>query len=417
MKSRKLIVILFVVLGVVLVVYFATTQTDNSLKYQWNESYEVESDQPYGTKFIQKLLERHRPGRTFTLHDNKPLRDALDTAVLKVKTDYIFIGNEIHLSDMDRASLLDYVSRGNDAFIATTSLPFDVLDDTNANLCENVIFLSMNEQMLANLNFVDEELRSPKGYEYRYRFGRDDRKYYWSSLSEEFVCDSVKVFTSLGVIEQSGTNFFRIDHGEGHLYLHTNPIVFTNYFMTDREKTEYASNVFSHLTGDGILWDEYSRSQFAPENNAPPMSPVSYILRQESLRYAWWLMLFAVVLYTLFTAKRRQRIVPVVLAKNNASLEFLGMVSALHLQNGNHHNMGRKKMKYFFHFVKSKYGMQAHTLSESFVQRLAAKSKVDVGHLKLIWDAFYHLESRADFDEEQLANLHGLLEEFYRNCK
>lgn len=417
MKGNRLIIGLFVGLGLVLVVYFTITQTSKKDRFQWNESYEAKSDQPYGTLFIQKLLARFRPGQSFILHDGKPLREALDTALLKVKTDYVFIGQSIFLSDEDRSALLNFISAGNDAFISTTQLPFDLLDETNASLCESVVFLATNERLLANLNFTNTELKSAGGYDFKYRFGRDDRKYYWNTLSEDFDCDSLHAITSLGYVEEEGTNFFKIDHGEGHLYIHTNPIVFTNYFMIDLDKTEYASGVFSYLNGEAILWDEYSRSEFAPDNNAPEMSPVSYILRQESLRYAWWLMLGAVLLYVLFTAKRRQRVVPVMLAKSNTSLEFIGMVAELHYQNANHHNIGRKKMKYFFHFVKSKYGLQAHTITENYLQRLTVKSKVDMEHLRLIWSAFYHLESRADFDAAKLADLHQLLEEFYRNCK
>jgi len=267
------------------------------------------------------------------------------------------------------------------------------------------------------MNFINPALETAGGYSYQYRFGPQDQKYYWNALGEDFDCDSLQALVPLGYIEQEGTNFFRIAHGDGHLYIHTNPIVFTNYFLTDANKADYASAVFSYLSGKTIIWDEFSRSEFADNNNAPEMSPVSYILQQESLRYAWWLMLIGVLMYAVFTAKRRQRIIPVLLEKGNSSLEFVGMVAELHFQNANHHNVGRKKMKYFFHFVKTKYGLQAHSITESYLHRLAGKSKIEMEHLQRIDSAFHYLETRADFDPDRLADLHQLLEEFYKNCK
>ncbi|HTF21818.1 MAG TPA: hypothetical protein VK658_27250 [Chryseolinea sp.] len=417
MKGNRLAIALFLGLGFLLVFYFTKTQSNKGRKYKWDETYEAKSDQPYGTLFIQKLLARFRPGQTFTFHDDRPLRDVLDTAVLKVKTDYVFIGREIYLSEDDKYALLTFISAGNNAFISTVHMPFDLIDETEAALCESEVFLRENEQQIAKMNFINVALKTSEGYSYRYRFGPEDQKYYWNALMEDFQCDTLQALTPLGYIEQAGANFFRIAHGDGHLYIHTNPIVFTNYFLTDLDKTDYASGVFSYLNGKAILWDEFSRSEFAGGNNAPEMSPVSYILQQESLRYAWWLMLIGVLMYVLFTAKRRQGIIPVLLEKENSSREFVGMVAELHFQNANHHNIGRKKMKYFFHFVKTKYGLQAHSTTESYLLRLAGKSKIDMEHLQLIASAFHHLESRADFEPDQLTGLHQLLDEFYKNCK
>jgi hypothetical protein len=416
MKGNRLIIGLFVVLGLVLVLYFTTTQGKKGIKYQWTETYAAKSDQPYGTLFIQKLLEKYRPGQKFIVRQKGILSEALDTASLKTKTDYVFIGQQIYLTAEDRNALLRFIDAGNDAFISTVVLPFELLDETGIVNCESNVFLSTNERNEANINLVQRQLSAPGGYKYKYRFGATDERYFWNTLSEDFACDSTG-YSSLGFIEEEGTNFFRIDHGSGHLYIHTNPIVFTNYFLTDFNKVEYASSVFSYLKGETILWDELSRAEFVGDNNAPNISPVSYILRQDSLRYAWWLMLAAVLLYTLFTARRRQRIIPVLLEKTNSSREFVGMVAELHFQNANHHNIGRKKMKYFYHFVKSKYGLQAHSITENYLQRLESKSKVDMQHLKSIAAVFHHLEVRADFDEDRLATLHTLLEEFYRNCK
>ncbi len=43
------------------------------------------------------------------------------------------------------------------------------------------------------------------------------------------------------------------------MFIHTNPLVFTNYFLTKKDKMAYVSGVFSHLDGTDVIWDEYSK--------------------------------------------------------------------------------------------------------------------------------------------------------------
>jgi hypothetical protein len=194
-------------------------------------------------------------------------------------------------------------------------------------------------------------------------------------------------------------------------------MVFTNYFLAKPDKAEYASSVFSHLHGESIIWDEFSKSQFAAKNNAPEISPISYILQHESLRYAWWLMLASAILYTLFTAKRKQRIIHVLEEKANTSLEFVNMISALHFQNGNHHDIARKKMKYFFYFIKAEYGIHTQTLTELHLKRLAERSRIELNDLQLIANEFNYAERHTDYNAPMLMNLYNALEKFYKNCK
>ena len=416
-KDNTLVIkILFAVLAVLLIVYFTLSNREEK-KFQWFESYAVDSDQPYGTQFIQRLLAGYRSGQKFELNQDKPLQKILDTAQIKTKTDYVLIGQNIYLDEADKNALLNFIYSGNDAFIATVSLPFDVVDQIFVPECGSTLFLSTRDSLSVTMNFYNQTLKSKQGYKYAYRFGRRDVPYYWSTLNPSLFCDSTKSITPLGYIESDKVNFFRFSYGKGNLYIHTNPLVFTNYFISKPDKTEYASSVFSHLSGNAIIWDEFSKAQFLPKSNAPDISPLSYILQHDTLRYAWWLMLGTAVLYILFTAKRKQRIIPVLEEKTNTSLEFVNMVSALHYQNGSHHDMARKKAKYFFYFIKGKYGLHAQTLSEAHIKRLAEKSKVDMSDVQAVAGELAQVDNQRYYDTHNLVGLHNALKKFYKHCK
>lgn len=414
--SNLLIKILLAGLAVLLIIYF-TYNRQHEIRYQWSETYKSTSDQPYGTLFIQKLLSTYRPGLKFILNDQKPLHQVLDSSERKTGADYVFIGQNIFLDTADTKALLNFIYSGNDAFIATVNLPFDLIDPIFVPECESEIFLETNDTLSITQNFYNTRLKNDRGYRYAYRFGKTDLPYFWNTLNPEVFCDSTKSITPLGFIYPGKVNFFRLSHGKGQLYIHTNPIVFTNYFLTKSDKAEYASGVFSHLNADSIIWDEFSKAEFATKNNAPQVNPIAYILENDSLRYAWWLMLGGAFLYTVFTAKRKQRIIPVLEPKSNTSLEFVNMISALHLENGNPHDIARKKVKYFNYFIKAKYGIHTQDLNETHLKRLSAKSKVSLSDLQLVANEVDSVHRQPYYDETMLMELYKTLETFYKNCK
>ena len=125
------------------------------------------------------------------------------------------------------------------------------------------------------------------------------------------------------------------------------------------------------------------------------------------------------MLYVIFAAKRKQRVIPVLEVKNNTSLEFVKMISALHYQNGNHLDMARKKMKYFQYFIRSKYGIQAQTFTKEHMAKLAEKSKVGIGVVQLIFSEYAIIEKNSYYNTEasRLVNFYFAVDNFYRHCK
>jgi hypothetical protein len=414
-KSRTTIFVLFGILGALLLVYFYSTTTEEK-HYQWHESY-ADNDQPYGTMFIKKLLQTYRPGQKFIINNKKPLSELLDSTETRTETDYIFIGQSINLSNDDAEALAAFIYSGHDAFISSIDAPEAIVSKVYNFDCEKSIFYMNMQKDSAVLNFYHNALQTKNGFTYKYRFYGETDSYYWNVVNPEVFCESSSLLP-LGYHFPNDVNFLSIPYGKGHLYLFSNPLVFTNYFLTDPEKADYAASVFSHLSGKDIIWDEYSRIPFTG-GDAPGTNPLYYILQQNTLKYAWWMMLASVILYILFAAKRTQRVIPVLEAKTNTSLEYIQMISALHYQNGNHLDMARKKMKYFLYFIRSKYGIQAQAFKEEQIARLAQKSKVDQKEVESIFRQYSLIEknSYSNIDVNRLLDLYNAIENFYKQCK
>jgi hypothetical protein len=415
-QSRTKIILIFLFLAIGLVLYYIFKDGDK--RYQWYESYRAGSSQPYGTSFIQKMLETYRSGNTFILNDNKPLKRLLDDVKDPGKTDYVFIGQNIFLDEESTIALANFMDQGGDVFIASLTPPEDIIGAVYFKDCDVGIEYESNQAASVDLNFFHDRLRIQKDPRYAFRHQAEDHPYSWSYVNDSLFCDSTKSIVPLGYQRDRGVNFMKIAVGSGNLYLHTNPIVFTNYFLTQPEKVDYASVIFSHLDGRDIIWDEYSKILFTGDNNAYN-SPLYYILQQPSLKYAWWLLLLTVALYIFFAARRKQRVIPVLESKTNTSLEFVNLISRLHYKNGSHVDMARKKMRYFLYFVRSKYGIHAETFRNEQIHRLAEKSKVKVVDVEVIFRQYYLIEDkfRDNIEANRLAELYYAIDEFYKQCK
>jgi hypothetical protein len=125
------------------------------------------------------------------------------------------------------------------------------------------------------------------------------------------------------------------------LYLHTVPVAFTNYFLLKDNNAEYISKVFSYLPAKPsalfgmniISWVEAGR-----------VHPLRVILTKPALKWAWYTALIGMIIFVIFHAKRRQRIIPVITPPANDSKEFVETVSRVYLNQKHHKNMRRKRL-------------------------------------------------------------------------
>ena len=417
MKELKVrIIVIIGLLSICAFLYFLYIRS--SPHYQWFESYDASSEQPYGTAFIQKMLRSYRSGNEFIVNERSRLKDVLNKIDDPARTDYVFIGQNIFLDEESISAIAKFIDQGGNAFIASFTPPDQVLQAIYFEECGVPVEYTQNTQESVRMNFFHPEVRLQEPPRFAYRVVNKEFSYSWNFVSETVFCDSSRSIAALGFQDEKLVNFIRVRAGNGNLYLHSNPLIFTNYFLTKRENLDYVSAVFSHLDGRDLIWDEYSKTYFPGRNN-PYDSPLYYILQQPSLKYAWWLLLATVALYVIFASKRKQRVLPVLEVKTNTSLEFVNLISRLHYKNGNHLDMAHKKMKYFLYFVRSKYGIHVEKFREEHIRRLAEKSRVKYADVEMIFSRYYLIEDRFknNIEANRLVDLYDAIENFYRQSK
>lgn len=162
--------------------------------------------------------------------------------------------------------------------------------------------------------------------------------------------------------------------GKGEIIIASTPLLFTNYGMLDNDNADYLFRFLSRMKGLPIVRTEaYMKSQISEE------SPFRYFLSQRPLRWALYLTILVLVLAMIFTARRRQRVIPVVREPENKTLEFTELIGTLYFQKKNHADLVSKKFVYFAENLRRNYQIDVEDNSndEALARQIALKTGSD----------------------------------------
>ena len=401
--------------------------------YNWEETYQVKSDQPYGTSILHGFLKAYYDGHDIT-DLKRSLRHVLPNSDDGVLKNYIFVGESIMLDTADTDQLVNFVKQGNNALISSKTIPYDLMyfiyEDED---CPKQYWDDYNytQDSITKLNLTHPDLALSKSIDYHF-FSKTSQKshnYRWTFIESEFICENGLI--KLGYYENGNRcNFVRKKVGKGYFYLHSTPLAFTNFQLIDSLGIEYCNRVLSHLSPGEIYWDAYSLEKEnigrhrnsiqrnSPERKLTTENPFKYVLTQPPLRWAWYLSILLALLYLLFMAKRKQRIIPILKENKNNSLEFVYSIGSLYFSQSDHGKLCRQKMKLFKSYIRDHYHIATKDMDDAFIEKLAVKSEISKDEISKILSTYNNIsESRTATSEELLIVFHRLLENFYKNCK
>lgn len=342
-KTFKLYGFLFIFVMVIL----ALLELNKTEVTDWRKNFDVSKKSPFGLFIFNKEVD-HLLAAKLTRTELSPYN-----FYKKEKRDQhniLVVESEIDFESWNK--ILSKVEQGSDALIISDFFHPEIAD---------------------SLGF------SPSGISLRDRnlLKLTDRKFSSDSLILDKFPDG-KGFRSikkdheiLGKSAYDGgkTNFIKINLGKGHLYLHSEPLMLTNYYLLKPQNQKYIQDVFSYLPNRETVWFSGSNKEIVEDR-----SPLRFILSKPALRYAWWLFLAGLLLFVLFRAKRRQRIVPIIEPLKNKSVEFVKSIGNLYLQEGDFHEMMAKKAQFFLNRVRMDLMIDTKNLDENFVNILHLKT-------------------------------------------
>lgn len=362
----------------------------------WTPTYALNDKIPFGLFVFGQEAENLFSKQKITKINNSPYeyfydKYDYDDSTYTVKGDILYINEDFTIDNSSVDELFYYASRGNDVFISSTFFSKSLKDTLGFDIETSNIFMDSFALNVSNKNL------NPKDY------------YYSKGVSTKYFS---KIDTTNTVVlghqsstKENLTNFIKIPYKTGNFYLHTQPIVFTNYYMLKDKNHEYIEQISSYLKQDKIYW--FAKSYNDSQLN---QSPMRYILSQPSLKWAWYIALISILIFIVFNAKRKQRVIPIIEPLRNTTIDFTKTIGNLYYQEGNHKNIIDKKIIYFLEKIRNEYLIDTTELNESFINRFQHKSGHKKEDIAALVQLINHLRIKEVCNEKDIITLNLAIE-------
>ena len=338
----------------VVVILMTIVQLNKKEVIDWSKNFSTTEKSPFGLFVF-----------------NEEGRDLLNQKLIKINQSPYSFYNQNHPKkahnilliekNLDKVSwetILQEVKKGSDVMILSEDFPDELEKKLNFKLSDynydETSYLYFTDDKIAEDSIVVDKVQA-WGIFTNFDFKNSEilgTEYYEKEYDNDY---------------ESAANFLKVNYGKGHVYLHAEPLILTNYYLLKKENQKYIQDVFSYLPNRETYWFQESETESS-------QSPLRFIWANPPLRNAWLIFLFSVFIFILFNAKRRQRIVPIIEPLKNKSVEFIRSIGNLYMQEGDFHDMMAKKSHYFLSRVRTELLIDTHNLDEEFEKKLHLKT-------------------------------------------
>lgn len=391
--DRKYVLLLAaVVLAAVAVEVLAPEPLD------WSQRYTRDDTVPYGSRVVFDVLDALFPEASVVPVDLPPYVVLRDTARRDVA--YLFITDIFAPDPAEAERLLAFAARGNTLFVAAHAFDGRFADTLGLAVGSGMPVHPFDGDVAEradSVQFVNPALRPAEPF--RFEAGTAARHF--------TAVDTVRT-TVLGTGGGGRANFVRTTWGRGAIYLNTVPLAFTNYNMLAGGNAGYVAGALSYLSAPRILWDAYHKP-----GRVEASTPLRFVLSVPSLRWAYYLGVATLLLFIVFRAKRRQRVVPVVEPLRNTTIEFVETVGRLYYRHGDHGDLARKRIAFFLDHLRTHLRLPVQEPDDAYVEPVSERSGVPVDAVRRVFSVMQALQERKEVREEELLQLSDAIERYH----
>jgi hypothetical protein len=362
---------------------------DGEKELLWYPTYNYErGENPYDLDVIINLLKND------VGHDSFERLSAPFSSYTtpKKKALYFSTQSNFYPDSTQTAALLNFVEKGNNAFVSAESF--------GSNFIDQLLFADDGNRCYPNTNLTSYYkisrdscvlMLSPSGPQVSVEIPNTSNS--WQPFRTiNLICDKASRFDVVGTTGDGLVNIIRLQVGAGHIYVHSAPVAFTNIVMLDSQAFRYADALFKNIVFDKIYWDELNFIQVNESGESKTeefdQSAFVHIFSNRSLRFAFFTILISVLIFVLLAMRRYQPAIPVVEAPTNTSISFSKTIARLYWLNPNHKKMAEKKVKFFLSEIRLRYGIETKKIDEEFKEKLRRKSGVDKRQINRLFDAY-----------------------------
>lgn len=447
----------------VLFVLFCLLQVNLPKKFVWSPTFSHVDKQPFGCFVFDSVLTQSLPNG---YHVTKKTFFQLDQEHAKEKISVLMVVDQQNLKQLDVKYLCNIARRGGKVMVVASgsfddgrnadTVVVDELERTFKVRIEDGTYFSLRG-ILSGLKAHDNDM-----YDTIYWNNRETmyaaqpyRMFYnmvggtlfvdsvpkvkrlaytLSTAGYDYKYDSLYVgdFTRFDTIVDKKERIERIDtfaikkvpaavsvpYGKGEVIFVSSPLLFTNYGMLEGNTFVYIFRLMSYLADLPVY-----RTEAYVKTDAmlvAEQSPFREFIKRPPLRWALYLALLGVVLFMIFTARRRQRVIPIMSKPANRSLEFIQLIGTLYYQRKDHVDLVRKKFKLFAEELRKTAGVDISDVNTDDREYLllAEKTGMNSDRLKkVIRQIRLVLHSEGNISVEEMRSLIDAMDTIVRHAK
>lgn len=430
MNNSKIFVLVIAVLLIVAVLIELSVPK----RFNWEPTFNPNSKEPFGSILFDSLAKSSMKKGYTVKHTTfyQLLKDSVKTprSIIDIHSTYKYEGLELK-------SMLDFVSKGNKVLICSDKFTSE-FSDTLQFLYESAYFSISSLKRAASKGLFrsnsyiiwEQDSLYPKhvyksyaDFESYFRLDKDTIYEYEPVEEVDTVVESkevaegepaveerepadedirdvrVKKFTiketshewtpyAFSTLLYDGKKYnpyhplvLRRKWGRGEIVLCSTPLLLTNYGIMNGENVSYVYRVLNMVSD----YPAMRMVDIPPAEEHISQSPMRYFVATPPLRWALYLSLLTLLLFMIFTARRRQRAIPVVKKPENHQLEFTKLIGTLYYQDGAHGDLVRKKYTYFTEYLRREVQIDVDDEAEddenfSMLARHTGMDEKDIRH-------------------------------------
>ena len=365
------------------------------------ESYVYTDARPFGGAVAYTMLKNAYPKNTIEIGKKEFAENYnlhYDTSAI-----YINLSKNYYTSVRDAQSLLDFVYKGNTAFISAENFDDSLM---NKLYCKKV-------SDYVNPGYENLQKVSTR-YNNKIALYKDSFSYFYLPFTNYFDSINNSYARVVGYNKNGKTNMFAFLWGKGRFYFQCEPRAFSNYFLLSNNNYKYMQQALQMLPAypQNVYWDNYYAKKNYANGNNKNGSSLSEIFKNPPLKTAFWIVVALLLLYILFNSKRRQRIIPIEKPTENTSIAFAEAIAGLYLSKKDNKIIADKIITYFNEHVRTKYFLNINVNDSTYADVLSRKSAVSYETTKELSNIIININTSLKVSDEQLLQLNGLVERF-----
>ncbi len=373
---------------------------------QVNETYTLraEDDNPFGASAFYRLLKQQYPYEleSYNLPFARWYKDdyASDNE-LPTGITYCIISPRIMVWEDDASVMKLFVENGNTLVIAS--------DYFSAELQAAFGFKHTDENEMSPTRFPFEEHKPGNTF---MKVGDGDSvlfrnySYFYTSMHNTLVPLHNEQKDTIGLNEILEPDVLQFKWGRGKVIVVTNTRSLSNYFLLSGNNISFAQWLISYFPYDinRMVWDKFYASN--PYRNPPNKSIFEAFLKNEALRWAFWITLSGALLWLILSLRRKQRIQEEQSPNINDSIAFSDTIANLYYNRHDNKNIALKMVNHFVDAIRQRYFIPGPILDNNFATTIAAKTGADITITESLYQQIRSVQESYTISDQQLMQLH-----------